>query len=383
MLSLLLVSVLSGEMPNELGKASGTLWTLDSPFNISEYPTIVRDRPFRILQLTDLHVHVTDMCSLNAFSVTEVLVNTVKPDLIIMTGDSVCSDMNEISAQTLVDYLDSFEVPYTFAFGNHDGEGERDDEALTHIYGSGAYSMFGRGPGDIHGFSNSAINLVNSSGHVIYSMVTIDSGRYRDYPSSGYDYIYPDQALWLEWFVKGVKEHVNPNAKAALFYHIPLIEMNQVEADMKKKDPAGAAFAFREGVWPAKQTAGFWDKVKELSLITHMAIGHDHKNMVDWVWEGVHWIYGMKTGRCASFCDDRVGGTLFTVGQDSSVKVEFVYKAEIGVSPRVWDFFANGKGKQWVQQVLRETKWEVPDPADPGRAAKRPIVEKESVEMAE
>jgi hypothetical protein len=312
-------------------KPSGQLWTPKTPFNISTFRSIVKNTEFRVLQLTDLHINVPEVCILNALAVIETLIDSVKPDLIIMTGDTVAGNMNGVSADILIDFLDEFKVPYTFALGNHDGEGGHDNEDLTHLYAGGIYSFFDRGPGSIHGFSNSAVNLVNSTGNVIYSLITIDSNRYRDFAdnSSGYDYIYPDQGMWLEWFTKGINAQQGKTVKNMLFYHIPLPEMSDVKADMEKVDPTGAAFAFRMGPSPSHENSEFWRKVKDLGATTHMYFGHDHRNLVNYNWQGVNWVYGLKTGLCSYWDADRIGGTLITIGQDGQVAVDFIYETDI------------------------------------------------------
>jgi hypothetical protein len=323
------------------------------PFNISSFPSIVRDTQFRILQLTDVHVVTPASCIPNAFAVIEALISSLHPDLIVLTGDSVSAELNGASADVLVDFLDLFGIPYTLTFGNHDGEGGHDNEDLTHIFASGVYSMFDHGPGSIHGFSNSAVNLVNSAGRVIYSLVMIDTNRHRDYPdgSSGYDWVYPDQGMWLEWFTKGIRAQQGQDVKTALFYHIPLLEMRDVQADMGRVDPAGAAFAFREAIDPCVVNSSFWRKVKDIGATTHMFFGHDHRNLVNYKWQGVNWVYGLKTGSCSYYDRDRMGGTLITIGQDSQVAVDFIYETDIPPTARVLDFLSKGKGRSRIRQI--------------------------------
>ena len=93
---------------------------------------IPTDRDYKILQLTDLHLGFgmfsgkKDRLALAA--VTE-LVRRTRPDLIVLTGDSVFPFFpksgtmnNRKQAQKLLAFLDGFQIPYTFVFGNHDCE---------------------------------------------------------------------------------------------------------------------------------------------------------------------------------------------------------------------------------------------------------------------
>ena len=93
---------------------------------------IPTDRDYKILQLTDLHLGFgmfsgkKDRLALAA--VTE-LIRRTGPDLIVLTGDSVFPFFpksgtmnNRKQAQKLLAFLDGFQIPYTFVFGNHDCE---------------------------------------------------------------------------------------------------------------------------------------------------------------------------------------------------------------------------------------------------------------------
>ena len=57
------------------------------------------------------------------------LIRRTKPDLLVLTGDSVFPFFpksgtmnNRKQAQKLLEFLDSFQIPYTLVFGNHDCE---------------------------------------------------------------------------------------------------------------------------------------------------------------------------------------------------------------------------------------------------------------------
>jgi 3',5'-cyclic AMP phosphodiesterase CpdA len=322
---------------------SGTLWTPRDQFNISAYPSIVKSTDFRILQLTDMHINGPNSDVIDGLAMAEVLIVTLKPDLVIVTGDICGGPLNGVFAQTVIDFFEQFNISYTFALGNHDGEGDFDDDDVARTFSTGRYSLFSRGPGSIHGWSNSAVNLVDPSGRVVYSLITIDSNRYRDYTTSAttdYDYIYPDQGVWYKWFVNGLAKQQGRQIKSMLFYHIPLPEINDVRAELKKVDPDAEAFSFRENPCPSGQNAGFWGTVQAVNSTTHMFFGHDHTNLLDYVWGGVHWIYGLKTGPSSYHDNDRLGGTLITIGQDGLATIQFVYQDYVRASEGIRKLFA-------------------------------------------
>jgi hypothetical protein len=329
---------------------SGALWTPYDTFNFSAYPRVIKDQPFKILQLTDIHIDTVSTETINALTIAETLITTVQPDLIVLTGDSIGSPVNGLFAELVVSFFDTFQIPYTFVFGNHDGEGYDLEDDLAKKYASGAYSWFDRGPGSIHGYSNTAINLLNGAGRLIYSLVMIDSGRNRDYSStsSGYDYVYPDQGEWYNWLLSGLRNYTGGPVKTFMFLHIPLPEINDLRADFESKDPAGAAFAFRKDPDPSGQNSTFWATVRDSGSTTHIAFGHDHTNILNYTWQGVTWVYGLKTGSSHYHDDDRLGGTLHTIGQDGSVGIEFVYESATLTSAK-WRRFMEEKTGQRVR----------------------------------
>jgi 3',5'-cyclic AMP phosphodiesterase CpdA len=231
-------------------------------------------------------------------------------------------------AAILITFLDTFKIPYILTLGNHDGEGLSDDFDIAEVYADGSYSLFNTGPGSIHGYSNYAINLANSKGTVIYSLIMIDTNRYRDDPdgNSGYDYVYPDQISWYEWYIQKISAVQSKLVPSMLFYHIPLPEIFEVKAEMEQIDPDGAKDALRETPCPPSQNTGLFSKIVQLNSTTHMFFGHDHRNLLNYVYQGVHFVYGTKTGPSYYHDDDRLGGTLITVNQAGETKVDFILK---------------------------------------------------------
>jgi hypothetical protein len=346
MLSLLL----SLSLPVSDTRPDGPLWSIFTPFDITSYRKLIKDTPFTLLQITDLHICRPDGPDLsNAFSMAESLIIQIQPDLILLTGDTVCGNPNGIFANLTISFLDQFKIPYTFVFGNHDDEGPTSIEDLAVTFSNGQYSWFDRGPGSIHGYSNSAINLLNSSNELIYSLILVDSNRYRNCTknSMGYDYVYPDQVSWYRWFLDGMKEYTKKQVKSMLFFHITLPEIHDVRADLKKKDSDAEAFAFKENPSPSGQNSSFWKMIKDTASTTHLFFGHDHGNLLNYSWEGVMWVYGLKTGPSFYHLDDRMGGTVITVEQNGNVNVRFVYKTvdEKG-APKWREFIEQKIGKK-------------------------------------
>ena len=112
---------------------------------------IDKHKDFKILQLTDLHLgfgfisRKKDKLALNA--VTKII-HKAKPDMIVLTGDSIFPFLpkagtlnNRKQAYKLMKFMDSFAIPYTLVFGNHDCEmgSTCNKEELAQKYGQSAY----------------------------------------------------------------------------------------------------------------------------------------------------------------------------------------------------------------------------------------------------
>ena len=136
---------------------------------------IPKDRDFKILQLTDLHLgfgllsRKKDKLALDA---VRTLIIRTKPDLLVLTGDSIFPFLpksgtlnNRKQAQKLMAFLDGFEIPYTLTFGNHDCEmgSTCNKEELAELYKQGKYCIFTEGRKNLTGVGNFLIELVDDS----------------------------------------------------------------------------------------------------------------------------------------------------------------------------------------------------------------------------
>jgi hypothetical protein len=287
---------------------------------------------FHILQLADVHLgDNSDTCA-RAFSIIHNAINDTKADLLVLTGDNIYSMAhNYATGARLVAFLDTLGIPYAIVLGNHDGQGVFNDIKIGEVYGAGTYSLFTRGPENIPGCGNYGINLINEAGEVIYAFVMVDSNKYRDL--TDYDCVYPQQIAWYEWYINGISGVCHGNdrrqpVKSLTFFHIPLPEINDIRNQLRDIDPVAEQFAFREDPCPPKVNTGMFQKMKELQSTTHIFNGHDHLNMLDYEYQGIHFVYGIKTGPFSYHDDDRMGTTLITIKDDLTVTVDFVKARE-------------------------------------------------------
>ena len=133
-----------------------------------EYTTIrmAEGRPFRILQLTDIHLGggwlscKKDRLALDA---VEKVVRAANADFIVVTGDMVypmfmfSGTSNNLKATRMfADKMESLGVPWTCVFGNHDEEpiAFYKKERLADYYESLKCCFFRKGEKDITGVGN-------------------------------------------------------------------------------------------------------------------------------------------------------------------------------------------------------------------------------------
>jgi hypothetical protein len=213
----------------------------------------------------------------------------------------------------LAAHLDRFKIPYAAVHGNHDSEVKVCRNHIIDLWQAGKYSLFRKGPSTIHGVGNYIINIENEKG-TIYSLILMDSGASRIYEDGkrGYDFIYPSQIAWYEWAVKS-----QPDVKSMVFFHIPLIEFEQVQYNLIEG-------RYDEPVQAAPVNTGLFAKMVELKSTTHVVAGHEHINYGLGVLDGINLIYGVKTGTCSYSCPTMQGGTLYTINTCGIVTTRFI-----------------------------------------------------------
>lgn len=318
--------------------------------------TIPRDRDFRILQLTDLHLGFgflsrrKDKLALDA---VKKLIETSKPDLIVLTGDSIFPFFpragtinNRKQAKRLMAFLDSFEIPYTLVFGNHDCElgSTCNKEELAELYKQGAYCIFSEGRKDLTGVGNFLIELVDASGKVLLPLVMLDSNMYGEggWFFSGFDHIRDDQVDWCMERLQALRQD-DPDIKAMAFFHMPLREFKEAYEKMKLGDNSviyrhGSIAEKHEYFGISKEPGTFFDRAVENGVIKWMFCGHDHLNTLSLVYKGIRMTYGMSIdylgyqGIQKSYIQR--GGTLIIRRTDGNVDIRMVPLGPV-VSTRV------------------------------------------------
>ena len=243
-----------------------------------------KGEPLKILQLTDIHLG----CGLFTITLDKKVVNevfkcveSVDPDIIVVTGDALSAiyltsgtKNTYLQLDALIMLLEKLGRPYTFCFGNHDGDGLASKEYIADKLESAQNSFFLRGEKDVAGVGNYYAKILDN-GVLTSSMIFMDSGGKKFF---GYEGVSSDQVKWYEQTINTLKEEKS-DIKNLLFMHIPIPEYDIFynkwsEGDENYELKIGVK---AERVCPGQQN-GLYDKIKQLDSTKWVFCGHDHTN---------------------------------------------------------------------------------------------------------
>ena len=276
---------------------------------------------FNILQFNDIHFsYNTDLeyhfkfMELSIKDAVQLCQNNNEDlNLIVINGDAFMFANEQVIRETF-DWFDTHQIPWTYAFGNHDYQGINNDHYIEELLDTRAYQnvCFKAFDDEVSGQSNFVIDLFKNSEHV-YQLYFFDSHamRYKDY--FGYDYIKEDQIEWYKWMNK--ETNVN-EVNSSAFFHIPLPEFKEA-ASMIEIDPSvnKEGGGVHEPVCSPLYNSGLFTAFKENNTISvHCA--HDHLNNFEVEYEGIKLCYGLKSTNLHDHIESMIGATLISVKDD-------------------------------------------------------------------
>ncbi len=312
------------------GEPSAQLWDEDSVYERASVPVLIKnqDEDFRILLFSDIQLD-SGLADDGTLILIDLLVEEIKPDMIMTTGDNTAWILAHDGVVKLVRQIDAYGIPWGVTLGNHDSEGQADRIWHGNQYEQALNSIFISGPSNIQGIGNYSVIIEDEEGKIRYALVMMDSNETRTYEvGTDYDYIYPDQIKWYSWLISGINSVENRIVPSMLFFHIPLPEFKDAANLWKQNEPAAGTFGeIRENICCPPVNTGLFDSILDLQSTTHIFCGHDHVNNLSTLWKGVRLTYGLKTGSNSYSDDDMQGATLITVKAGTNeVAVEHIFK---------------------------------------------------------
>lgn len=309
-----------------MGEKHTEVWAKSDEFDISTIQTVEKnpDKDFRILLITDSQLWMNPKDNKACYEQIKALVEKTQPDMLATVGDNVSGVTSRFLTKEFIKVMDSFELPWTVVFGNHDNE-----IPMTTLNWQGdqfmksEYCLFQKGPSNLYGCGNYVVNITEN-GNPIYSLFMLDNGRYTQYNDGSTKEIYMgyEQIAWFEWNAKGIAFVAGKTVPSMTFSHFAQPEFREAvekygvqNSDESYTIPEEYGFGkcdYLPGTAPVK--SGFFEKCKELGT-THIICGHDHENNAVITYDGITMAYGLKTGPSPAPWNfaEQTGGSVITI----------------------------------------------------------------------
>ncbi len=272
----------------------------------------------KILQFTDIHYTDGRPEDKQTVEVIKKVIEAEKPDLIVLTGDTVYGDKNISVVPDSFGFIDSYNIPWTFVFGNHDDEdiGNKADlfKVVEKLPNCLAYDDLSAGAG----VGNHVIDIKNKGGETVWRLMLIDSGTYLSDGTGRYDYIKESQIAWYE---KKVRENVKG---AMAFFHIPLPEYDIAWEGIHIGEK-------NEDICPSPINSGLAECMTSDGVTRAVFAGHDHINDYIGVYKNVLLGYGRATGYNTYGLDGfQKGGRIILLNENDPVNFDTWVRLEDG-----------------------------------------------------
>ena len=289
-------------------------------------------RDIRVLQLTDVQTISSDQKRYegrvggsgvaDTFNGYEKYIGQVidryDPDFIIMTGDNTYGEFDDGGKQLtyLINFMDSFEIPWAPVFGNHDNESYMGVDWQCDQFENSTYCLFKQR--ELTGNGNYSVGLtqegelkrvfymLDSNGCGAASKASMANGHTKT--SAGFG---DDQIQWYTQSMQEVKKSYSDvklsmafhiqisafgNAMAQYGYNSSTIRENPINLDTNDEAKANGDFGFigREpkGAWDTNNVV--WNSIKQ-NGVDSVFVGHEHCNSVSIKYQGVRLTYGQKS----------------------------------------------------------------------------------------
>lgn len=336
-----------------------------------------KNTPVKLLQLTDMQwidasqrrtpdrlrpdeIAAWDPANFDAQCGNQIrsLVTQTKPDLIFITGDIVYGSFDDSGSalEWICAFMDSFRIPWAPVFGNHDNESKRGVAWQCAQFEESEYCLFKRG--EVSGNCNYAVGIAAGDQLLRVLYMTDSNGCWdSDDPAVlRYPGIYPDQLALIREKTRSIRAAQGGPVPGFMAFHIPTVSFMLAEetkgytaagkdytlgVDMEAKDDD---FGFRHEQMKPIRTDEDFEAFLHENGIDGVFVGHYHKNCTCIRYEGVRFVFGLKTGQYDYHLPGSLGGTLVTLRGDTfevcHVPALASYAPMPSLAPMFRNFFA-------------------------------------------
>ncbi len=261
------------------------------------------------------------------------LIAQCRPDLIFITGDIVYGSFDHSGKvmEWFCSLMDSFEIPWAPIFGNHDNETQKGVKWQCEQFEKSEFCLFRRG--NVSGNGNYTVGIAVGD-KLIRVLHMLDSNGCKNstdpevIKEKG---IFPDQLELVSKNTALITASQDRSVPAFIAFHIPVDTFKEIEQKKGYAVP-GEKPAYFIGVnVPVKDddfgfnledykpiaTDGHFIEFLKKNNIEAAFAGHQHKNCTCITYEGIKWVFGLKTGQYDYHLPGQIGGTLITLCENS------------------------------------------------------------------
>lgn len=229
---------------------------------------------FKIVQITDLHYKLGVKASEQGLACVREMVQTEKPDLVVVTGDIIYSAPADSTLSVVLKTFAQLGVPFCMTFGNHDYDFKTPAVAL--------YNQMQKTPNCVMPVlqgknTDYSLPILSSNGKrtaaVLYCIDTHNKPAIGGI--GGYQWISHNQITWYRQRSMVYKQKNGGRPVPSLaFLHIPLPEFNYATANTQCPMYGSRL----EKAYSPSINSGMFASTKEMGDIMGVFCGHDHDN---------------------------------------------------------------------------------------------------------
>ena len=307
----------------------------------------------------------TDKVEERCYDYITETINATNPDFIIITGDVIYGefDDNGSALVSFINFMESFQIPWSPVFGNHDNESKMGVDWQCEQFEKAPYCYFeqktlsGNGNYSVgiaqNGVVTRAFYLLDSNGCGNASAESLANGHtYNSFVGFRQDQI--------DWYTNQITElhKASPDTKISFAYHIQQnifgqayqkYGFNQAEKYQDINidwidDAAETDFGYigRQMKGPWDTNGAVYKGMKALGTDS-IFVGHEHCNSASVVYDGVRFQFGQKSSeydRFNSIAKDgtitgdyqvaagsvsMIGGTVIPLTADGTIEAPYIY----------------------------------------------------------
>ena len=280
------------------------------------------DGKFTVLKINDTHFY-NGTCEddKHTLSYLKTILDSASFDFIIVNGDLVegfnlKSDYDKYKAINLfAEMLEGYNIPWTFAPGNNDGEIDGNNDAIIAFMMEYPHFVCGNAEG-VYGDMQFFVDLAYN-GKLVHSLAILDSGMRKPKAIGKYKNIQESQ---INWLLDGINDKKVPTS---VFFHMPTPKFDEAYSGGKAYESFTMRRAYPYLDVPKNKL--FDDMTADNEYITLLSCGHQHSNNMCSFYEGRWYQLSSVSGYSAGRDDFIVPSVTLTTIDITSDNAEDMY----------------------------------------------------------